>query len=268
MSKKIIKEDKLTNKDKKQNTENKNKKENKTKEKQINTLKNKENELKSKENNHLIKLTKQIEQLQEQLRNEQNKLQESQFKNIELQKKIKQIDLSKYAKYRYNFNTITKELVDEVGTIVQHGIFSKTRISALLGINRNTFHSWLKKGEEEQEIEKPDSLYVQLRQVFNKNKEIFFLKNQLVIEKEAINNNNWNAAKWNIESRFPELRTTNTNRQTSITLPSENPYASPNNKAITDEEKKKQDIKKEITFLITESILGGEDVSSEGIDTD
>lgn len=208
------------------------------------------------------KLQQKIQELelanQELLLRKQKQIEELEKSNQELNQKLQQIDLSQKPKYPFKSH-LSEEIIKDISVIVQRGIFNKTAIASFLGLHRNTINNWILRGEQEQED--PDSLYVQLVQIFEKAKQMFLMKNQLLIEKEA--QTNWNAARWNIESRFPDMRVNA--KQTSISV-NDSLYTSPNG-VTRNVNNKDEKIKREISFLITESVSEDEEdfnASSEG----
>ena len=166
-----------------------------------------------------------------------------------LQDELKQFKLGGKPKYSGKSNlSLTEDIIKDVGNIVTQGVFTLSRISGFLGINRNTFKNWVTLGESGSLP--VDDLRTQLSDMIEYRKEIFYLTNQQVITKEVTEKRNWNAAKWNIESRFKDLETSkndntfNINNSTNI---------------ISDKDQKIITAKKEIEDIIQDLVMDEDD---------
>ncbi len=96
---------------------------------------------------------------------------------------------------------LTKEIIEKVKEYLKKGVFIKI-ICQLIGINRDTFYSWLKQGKQDKDNNK-NSLYSEFTDTYNENVDyalFFHLQN---IEKLA-SEGNLQASIFYLKTRYPE----------------------------------------------------------------
>jgi hypothetical protein len=196
----------------------------------------------------LPQLLKELEQKKKELE-QTNKELESKDKTIEnLNKYNKELRLGKRPKYMgQKLTEITDEILEEIAINVRNGVFELSLISGALGIHRNTLATWL--NEAETGKLQHDDIRLQLYQLIEYSKYIFFTTNQQVMTKSALAGDTKDA-KWNLESRFKYLRTNATDIKNNINVGNESSTI----EELTIEDQKVIKVKKEISYLIEQSI--------------
>jgi transposase len=107
---------------------------------------------------------------------------------------------------------LTPEIVQKVREILPVALYIET-VAAYLGVDRQTFYNWIKRGEREakrlQKQKKPaprakEALYLEFFHAVKKALAEGEFHNALLIRTAATDGESWTAAAWLLERRFPE----------------------------------------------------------------
>lgn len=105
---------------------------------------------------------------------------------------------------------LTPEIVNEISKIIRSGNYIETAC-AYVGINKTTFYDWLKRGAREKErvsknprakVKKSEIPFVEFHDEIEKALAHSEIRDVAIIGKAA--EENWQAAAWRLERKFPE----------------------------------------------------------------
>ena len=105
---------------------------------------------------------------------------------------------------------LTPKLQEDILKVIRSGNYIETAC-AYVGINKSTFYDWLKRGAREKDrleknprarIRKSEKIYVEFSNAVEKALAHAEIRDVAIIGKAA--EENWKAAAWRLERKFPE----------------------------------------------------------------